>query len=108
MAQLVWFTLLAVHVGGAAVWWWLAPGGPARSPTDLWVDQIGPWLVIAILLLALLARGRLSQKVLPPILAAIPLFWMSFGLSAKLTFTESFRSLWNLPVLGGFALGALW
>jgi hypothetical protein len=105
---LVWLTLLALHAGAAGIWWWLSPGGFPSGSTELWVGQVAPWAVIVVLVAALVARGRLSEKVLPPILAALPLFWMSFGLSAKLQLDESFRALWNLPFLGGFVVGFLW
>src|SRR5438046_726783 len=98
MMQLVWLSLLAVHTGAAAVWWWLMPGA----------NQIIPPLVVLVFLTALFARGRFAETILPPVLAIIPFFWMAFGISARLTFVESFRALWNLPFLGGGALAVLW
>src|SRR6185369_14896456 len=100
MAQLVWLTLLAVHTGAAAVWWWLMPGGFPSSSTEYWVNQFLPPFVVLIFLTALFARGRFAERALPPVLAIIPIFWMAFGVSARLTFVESFRALWNLPFLG--------
>ena len=108
MIQLVWLTLLAIHTGAAAVWWWLMPGGFPSSSGAFFVDQLAPPILVAALLAALLARGRLSQAILPPVLAAIPLFWMAFGISSRIVFPESFSSLWNLPFLGGAALAGLW
>lgn len=108
MLQLLWLTLLAVHTGAAAVWWWLMPGGFPSSSTAFWVNQVLPIAVIALLLTALFARGAVSQAILPPVLGAIILFWMAFGISARITFDESFRSLWNLPFFGGAILAALW
>jgi hypothetical protein len=96
MLQLVWLTLLAVHAGAAGVWWWLGPHG------------VVPLFVVVLFLTALVARGRLSAVLLPPVLAMIPLFWMAFGISSRLVFFESFRSLWNLPFLAGAALAGLW
>ena len=63
MIQLVWLTLLAMHTGAAAVWWWLMPGGIPSSATAFWVDQVAPPIMVAALLAALLARGRLSQAI---------------------------------------------
>lgn len=100
--------LLALHIGAAGVWWWLMPGGFPSSSTEFWVNQAAPPFVMALLLLALLARGRVSAVILPPVLAMIPAFWMAFGISARLTFFESFRSLWMLPFLAGAALAGLW
>jgi hypothetical protein len=107
MIQLVWLTLLAAHTGAAAVWWWLMPGGFPSSSTSYWVNQFWPPLVMVLFGGALLVRGKLSEAVLPPILAAIPVFWMAFGLSARLTFPQSFGSLWYLPFFGGALLAGL-
>jgi len=108
MAQLVWLTLLAVHTGVAVVWWWLMPGGFPSSSTEFWVNQVVPPFAVVALLTGLLARGRLSDKVLPPILAVIPIFWLAFSMSARIVFPESFRSLWNLPFVAGAVLVGLW
>jgi hypothetical protein len=108
MIQLVWLTLLAAHIGVAAVWWWLMPGGFPSSSPHFWVNQIAAPLAAMVFGVALLARGKLSETVLPPILATIPLFWMAFGISARLTFPQSFGSLWYLPFFGGALLAWLW
>ena len=108
MIQLVWLTLLAVHTGAAAVWWWLMPGGFPGSSTEYWVNEVAPFFCVALLATALFARGRFNHVILPPVLAAIPAFWMAFGISSRLTFDESFRSLWNLPFIGGVIVGGLW
>jgi hypothetical protein len=108
MIRLVWLTLLALHAGVAAVWWWLMPHGFPSSATEYWLNEVDPLLVIALLGTALLARGRLSEALLPPVLAAILVFWMAFGIAARLTFVDSFQSLWNLPFIGGAVLAALW
>ena len=108
MIRFVWLMLLAVHTGAAGVWWWLMPGGFPSSSTEFWVNQVAPPLVIAMLLLALFARGRFSEAILPPILAMIPVFWMAFGISSRITFPESFASLWNLGFIGGAVLAGLW
>jgi hypothetical protein len=97
MIQLVWLTLLAVHVGAAAVWWWLMPGG-----------FVGPLLIVGVLLTGLFARGRLSEALLPPILAAITVFWLVCAVSARVTFGASIGSLWNVPFLAGAGLAGLW
>src|SRR6476660_9696922 len=104
MIQLVWLTLLAVHAGAAGVWWWLMPGGFPSSSTEFWVNQVAPAIAIAVLLTALLARGRYSETVLPPVLAAIPVFWLAFAISARITFDDSARSSWNLPFVAGAIL----
>jgi hypothetical protein len=108
MLQLLWLTLLAAHIGAAAVWWWVMPGGFPSSSTQFWLNQVAPPLVAGVLLMALFARGKLSERILPPILATLPIFWIAFAISSRIVFFESFRSLWNLPLLGGVALGALW
>ena len=108
MIQLIWLTLLAVHTGAAAVWWWLMPGGFPGSSSEYWVNQVVPLIAVVVLLTALFARGRFNHIVLPAVLAAIPAFWMAFGISARLVFDDSFRSLWNLPFIGGAAVGGLW
>lgn len=108
MIQLVWLTLLAVHTGAAAVWWWLMPGGYPSSSTEYWVNEVAPLCAVALLLTALFARGRFNHVILPAALATIPAFWMAFGISSRLTFDESFRSLWNLPFIGGAIVGGIW
>lgn len=108
MIQLVWLMLLAVHIGAAGVWWWLMPGGFPSSSTEYWVNQVAPLVAVALLATALFARGRFNHVILPAVLAAIPAFWMAFGISSRLTFDESFRSLWNLPFIGGAIVGGLW
>jgi hypothetical protein len=97
MIQLVWLTLLAAHIGAAGVWWWLMPGG-----------FLGPLFIVVLLLTALVARGRLGRALLPAVLAAIPVFWMAFGISSRIVFFASFQSLWNLPFIGGAVLAGLW
>src|SRR5437870_11011870 len=106
MMQTIWLLLLAVHTGAAAVWWWMMPGGFPSSSSEFWVNQVTPLGAVAVLLLALFARGRLSETVMPPALAAIPMFWMAFAISARITFDDSFRSQWNLPFLAGAAFAA--
>jgi hypothetical protein len=102
--QLVWLMLLAVNIGAAGLWWWVSPSG---SPDPL-VNQVVPLIAVVVFLVALFARGRLSQVLLPPVLAAILMFWMAFGISARVLFPESFRTSWNVPFLGGAGLTALW
>ena len=108
MLQLVWLLLLALHIGAAGVWWWLMPGGFPSSSTEFWVNQFWPPLIVALLSFALLARGRIGEGLLPPVLAAIPVFWMAFAISARLTFDASFESAWHLPFVAAFALAILW
>ena len=86
-------------------------GDAGRFPgidDEYWVNQVAPLVVIVLLLTALFARGKLSHAILPPVLAAIPIFWMAFGISARIVFFESFRSLWNLPFFAGAGLAGLW
>ncbi len=97
MLQLIWLLLLALHIGAAAVWWWLMPGG------SLW-----PPVIVALLATALIARGRLGEALLPPVLAALPLFWMAFAISSRLVFDVSFESAWHLPFVAAFGFGVLW
>src|SRR4051812_40083506 len=108
MIGFVWMTLLAVHTGAAGVWWWLMPGGFPSSSAEFWVNQAAPPIVIAVLLTALVARGRFSETVLPPVLAAIPVFWLAFAISARITFDDSAASAWNLPFVAGAILSILW
>src|SRR3954470_12621563 len=108
MIQLIWLMLLAIHTGGATVWWWMMPGGFPSSSTEYWVNGVAPLAAVVLFLTALFARGRLSETVMPPVLAAIPLFWMAFGISARIPFDDSFRSSWNLPFLVGAGGAGLW
>jgi hypothetical protein len=108
MIQLVWLTLLAIHTGAAGVWWYLMPDGFPSSSSEFWVNQVAPPLIIAVLLTALFARGRFSQTILPPVLAMIRVFWVAFAVSSRITFGDSLGSLWNLPLLAGSVLAALW
>jgi hypothetical protein len=100
MIQLLWLTLIAANTAMAGVWWWISPGGSV-------LNQVGPPVVMVVLLVGLLARGKASNAILPPILFGIFGFWIGFGISARIVFFESWRSLWNLPFLGGLVLGAL-
>ncbi len=108
MINLVWFTLLAVHTGAAGVWWWLMPGGFPSSEPQFWVNQVAPIFCILILLTALFARGRFSHAILPPVVAMIPAFWMAFGISSRLTFDDSFASLWTYAFIPAAIVGGLW
>src|SRR3954451_25425347 len=108
MIQFVWLSLLAAHTGAAAVWWWLMPGGFSSASSEYWVNEVAPIFAVAILLTALLARGRFGHAVRPAILAMIPVFWMLFGVSSRLVFEESFRSSWNLAFIGGAGVAILW
>jgi hypothetical protein len=107
LIQLLWLTLLAGHTGAAAVWWWLMPGGFPSSAPQFWVNQALPPIVTVVLLFALFARGKWSEAILPPILTTIPVFWIAFALSARLTFPESFGSTWYVPFFGGVILAWL-
>jgi hypothetical protein len=108
MLQLIWLILLGVHLGAAALWWWMMPGGFPTSATQFWVNQLAPPLVMAALLAALFTRGKIGQTILPLVLAALIVFWMAFAISARLLFFESFASAWNLPFIAGAVLGGLW
>jgi hypothetical protein len=108
MIKLVWLTLLALHAGVAAVWWWLMPHGFPGAATEYWLNEVAPLFVIALLATTLLARGKLSEALLPPVLAAIPIFWMAFGIAARVTFVDSFESLWKLPFIVAAILAGLW
>ena len=108
MINLIWLTLLAVHTGAAAVWWWLMPGGFPSSAAAYWVNEVAPVFCVLLLLSALFARGKFSHAILPPVVAAIPAFWMAFGISSRLTFDDSFGPRWSLPFIGGAIIGGLW
>jgi hypothetical protein len=108
MIQLVWLTLLAVHAGAAAVWWWLMPGGFPSSSSEYWVNEVAPIFCVALLVTALFARGKFSHAILPAVLAMIPAFWMTFGISSRLTFDDSFRGPWSYAFIGGAIVAALW
>lgn len=108
MIRLVWLTLLAVHTGVAVMWWAIMPGGFPSSATEYWVNEVAAPIAAVVFLVALLARGRFSEAILPPVLAIIPLFWMAFGISARILFPESFANLWNLPFILGAVLVGLW
>ncbi|HEY2745715.1 MAG TPA: hypothetical protein VGL86_13865, partial [Polyangia bacterium] len=108
MLQLVWLLLLALHIGAAGVWWWLMPGGFPSSATEFWVNQFWPPVLVALLSLALLARGKIGEALLPPVLAALPVFWMAFAISSRLTFDASFESAWHLPFVAAFGFAVLW
>ena len=54
-----------------------------------------------LLLVALLARGKLSEALLPPVLAMIPVFWMACAIAARVVFPDSCASAWHLPFIGG-------
>jgi len=108
MIQLVWLTLLAMHAGAAGVWWWLMPGGFPSSSPHYWVNEVAPLFCVALLLTALFARGKFSHAILPAVLAMIPAFWLAFGISARLTFDDSFRSSWSYAFIGGAIVGGLW
>ena len=97
MLQPIWLLLLAAHIGLSAVWWWMMPG-----------PQIGALAVAALLVVTLFARGKLSEMLLPAVLAALIVFWMSFAIAARIVFFDSFQSLWNLPFFGGAIFFALW
>ena len=99
---------VALHIGAAGVWWWMMPGGFPSSATEFWVNQSIPPLIIAVLLTALVARGKVGPALLPPVLAAIPLFWMAFAISSRLTFDVSFESAWHLPFVAAFVVAVLW
>ena len=108
MMQVVWLLLLALHIGAAGVWWWMMPGGFPSTATEFWVNQAIPPVIMAVLLTALVARGKVGPALLPPVLAAIPLFWMAFAISARLTFDVSFESAWHLPFVAAFVMAVLW
>ena len=108
MINLVWFTLLAVHTAAAGVWWWLMPGGFPSSTPQYWVNEVAPVFCIALLLTALFARGKFSHAVLPAVVAAIPAFWLAFGISARLTFADSFGSSWMTAFIPAAIIGGLW
>lgn len=108
MIQLVWLTLLAGHTALAVVWWWMMPHGFPSSSTEYWVNEVDPVIVIALFATALAARGKFSEKILPPVLSLIPPFWMACAISSRLTFIESVQAGWYLPFFGGAGLAALW
>ena len=108
MIQLVWSTVLALHAVGAAVFWWTAPGGFPTSSSEHWVNAVAPVVPIVLVGAALFTRGRLAAAVLPVVLAAIPLFWMTFAISLRLTFPADTGGIWYLPFFGGFALLVIW
>jgi hypothetical protein len=108
MIQFVWLTLLAVHTGAAAVWWWLMPGGFPSSSTEYWVNEVAPVVIIVVLLTALFARGGFGHAIRPPVLAALPLFWMAFAISARIVFDESFRSGWSGPFVAAAVVFGVW
>ena len=108
MINLVWFTLLAVHTGAAAVWWWLMPGGFPSSAPEYWVNEVAPIFCILILLTALFARGKFSHAILPAVVAMIPAFWLAFGISSRLTFDDSFGSRWTTAFIPAAIVGGLW
>ncbi len=108
MINFIWLTLLAVHTGAAAVWWWLMPGGFPSSSSEYWVNEVAPIFCVVLLLTALFARGRFSHAVLPAVVAAIPAFWLAFGISSRLTFEDSFGSRWTLAFIPAAIVGGLW
>ena len=108
MLQLIWLMLIALHIGATGVWWWMMPGGFPSSATEFWINQFFPPLIVVVLLVALLARGKVGPAILPAVLAAIPTFWMAFAISSRLTFDASFESAWHLPFVAAFIVAVLW
>ena len=89
--QLVWLMLLAVNIGAAGLWWWVSPSG---SP-DPFVNQVVPLVAMVIFLVALFARGRLSEALLPPVLAVA---WALGRMLGALALGEATASSLGLPL----------
>jgi hypothetical protein len=105
---LVWLLVFASHAACAAVWWWLMPGGFPSSTSELWVNQVLPFVPILVAAIALFTRGAFSASVVPALQAMFPLFWIACAISARVAFPESIGGLWNLPFAGGVLLAILW
>lgn len=106
--QLVWSTLLAAHLALAIVWLWLMPGGFPHAASEFWVNQVAPWVVLVWAIIALIGRSIRGGTIVPPLLLAIPAFWIAFGASARIHFLISSGALWAVALSAGMVLAMLW
>jgi hypothetical protein len=106
--QLLWLGLTAVQAAAAGVWWWLMPGGFPSSSTEFWVNQVAPLVVIGLVILGLTARGRVGAAILPPFMAAVPVFWMAASVASVVAFGASMQSRWKLVFIAAALLTAEW
>ncbi len=108
MFQLIWSTVLASHLALAVAWWRLMPGGFPSSSTEFWVNQVAPAVPFALAALAIVGQTRSGAAIFAPLLTVFPLFWMSFAISARLTFPSSIGGGWNIPFFAGVLLSVMW
>lgn len=98
--------LLAWHAGGAVAWWWLMPGGfPVGNP-HFWVNQVLPFVVLAVALVGLWGLRRKRFAVWSIVLDMFPAAWMSAAIVLPIVFPTSGRFWWGL-LLWGLWLGTV-
>lgn len=106
--QLLWLLVVAGQAALAAFWWWMTPAGFPSTSSEYWAGYVVPAVIIAVCVLALAAPKKITAALFPALAAAIPCFWMTLAISARLTFPRSVGFSWNVTFLACCALLALW
>jgi hypothetical protein len=104
LAPLIARIALAVHLLLTAAWWWLTPSGFPLSSPHFYVNSILPPLVLALLIVALIARTCRRTDLAAALLLPLPMLWLAAAVSGRIVFPISLRWLFLLPI----AAAALW
>ncbi len=108
LLRLFWLAVLTAHATIAVAWWWLMPGGFPLSHPRFWLNSVLPWIVLATVLWARLARGVRGEIVRQAVLSAIVSMWIASAISARLVFPTTFQLIWLAPLLAGLLMAGAW
>lgn len=103
----LWLALLTAHATAAILWWWEAPVGFPWRGARQWTNQVLPWAVVAIAIIARLAM-RLRPRLGAASMLTIPTAWATAAIVARVAFPITFRLLWLVPFVVGAMLLVLW
>jgi hypothetical protein len=99
--------LLALHIVGAAAYWWLSPKGFPVDSSRFWLNSVSPFVMMAAAAFGLVALHRRRWPSAAAVVCCFSVLWLAGGVSARVFFPMSLRIIWVLPVfvsIIGFAL----
>ena len=102
-----WTLVFAAHGGAAALTAARAPHAFPVGTLLFFANDVAPAALCAACLTGGWAGIVGRPEALRTVARALPLFWLSLGLSARVAYPESLRSLWLVPALVGLALAGL-
>jgi hypothetical protein len=89
-----WQAIWLGHAAGAALAWWLLPGGFPWEHPRFWINRVLPWIVVAVSGMGLVGVWRKNSLVRQSAAVFIVAVWTSALVASTITYPISARRFW--------------